>query len=104
MATEGQCDKTASDMEVWMKKRCVTEFYHAEKTAPTDIHQPLLDVSGDNPVDVSTVRWWLVRFSSGNSGSLPLVQIFASTVCKLLYITGKNAELMAVTALRKRIL
>jgi len=73
MAAEGQSDPMAADMEVRMKKRCVTEFYHAERTAPTDIHQPLLDVSGDNPVDVSTVRWWLVRFSSGNSGSPLLV-------------------------------
>ncbi len=38
MAAEGQSDKIASDMEVWMKQRCVTEFYHAEKITPTDIH------------------------------------------------------------------
>ena len=38
MTAEGQSDKTVSDMEVWMKKRCVTEFLHVEKIAPTDIH------------------------------------------------------------------
>ena len=63
MATEGQNDK----MEVRMKQRCVTEFLHAEKLAPTDIHQCLLNVSGDQTVDVSTVRRWLVCFSSGDS-------------------------------------
>ena len=31
MAAEGQFDKMASDMEVWMKKRCATEHLHAEK-------------------------------------------------------------------------
>jgi len=43
-------------------------------------------------MNVSTVRWWVVRFSSGdsNSGSLLLVQIFMSTVCRLLFIAGKK--------------
>ena len=31
MAAEGQSDKMASDMEVHMKQRCVTEFLHAKK-------------------------------------------------------------------------
>ena len=46
MAAEGQSDTAVSDMEVGMKKRCVTEFLHAEKMAP----------NGDQTVDVSTVR------------------------------------------------
>jgi len=38
MTAEGQSDKMASDTEVWMKRRCVTEFLHVEKKmAPTDI-------------------------------------------------------------------
>jgi len=41
MTAEGQCDKMASDMEVRMKRRCVTEFLHAEKIAPNDIHRRL---------------------------------------------------------------
>jgi len=36
MAAEGQCDRMASDMEVLMKQRGVTEFFHAEKMALTD--------------------------------------------------------------------
>jgi len=37
----------------------------------------LLNTSGDQRVDVSTVRWWMVDFSSGNSdcGSSLLVQM-----------------------------
>jgi len=35
-----------SDMEVRMKKRCVTEFLLAEKIAPTDIHSCVLNIYG----------------------------------------------------------
>ena len=54
-------------MEVYMKQRCVTEFFHAEKITLTDIHHCLLNVYGDLTGDVSTVRQWVVCFSSGNS-------------------------------------
>ena len=47
----------ASDMEVCMKQGCVTEFLHAEEIAPIDIQWHLLNVYGDETVDVSTVRW-----------------------------------------------
>jgi len=68
MAAERQCDRTACDMEVWMKPSDeVTEFLHAKETVPTDIHWHLLNIYGDKIVDVSTVRRWLVCFSSGSS-------------------------------------
>jgi len=67
MTAEGQSDKMASDVEVRMKHRCVIEFLHAEKIAPNDIHGRLPNVYGDQTVDVSTVRWWLAPFSSGDS-------------------------------------
>ena len=57
MAAEGQSDTMASDMEVCMKQRCVTEFLHAEKMAPTDIHLCLLNIYGDQRVDVSTMTF-----------------------------------------------
>ena len=43
-----------------------------------DFHQCLLNIYGDQSVDVSTVKWWVVPFSSGNSNTVspPLVQIF----------------------------
>jgi len=54
-AAERQSDRMVSDMEMWMKQRCVTESLHAEKMTPTDIHQHLLYFYGDQAVDVSTV-------------------------------------------------
>ena len=54
MAAEGQSDKMVSDMEVHVKQRCVTEFLHAEKMAPTDIHLCLLNIYGDQTVHVNT--------------------------------------------------
>jgi len=38
-----------------------------KKMAPTDIHGCFLNISGDQIVDVNTVKRWLVRFSTGNS-------------------------------------
>ena len=38
-----------------------------KKMAPIDIHRHLLNVYGYQTVDVSSVRWWVVRFSSGDS-------------------------------------
>ena len=67
MVEEGQCDRVASDMEVHMKQRCVTEFMNEEKMAPIDMHRYLLNVYGDQTVDVSTVRQWVMHFSSGDS-------------------------------------
>ena len=66
MTDDWQCDKTASDMGVRMKQRCVIKFLHAVKIAPSNIRQRLLNVYRDQTVDVSTV-WWVARFSSSDS-------------------------------------
>jgi len=42
-------------------------FSMQKKDAPIDIHWHLLNVSGDQTVKVSTVRWYGVHFSSDNS-------------------------------------
>ena len=55
MATERQSDKMASDTEVNMKKKCVTEFIYLEKIALSDIHQCLLNVYEHQTVYMSTV-------------------------------------------------
>jgi hypothetical protein len=55
----------ASDMAVRRKQRCVIEFLHAKKIAPVGIHRRLLNVYGNQIVDVSTVRRLVVRFSGG---------------------------------------
>ena len=47
----------------------VSLLLYAEKEAPIDIHQCLLNVSGDQTVDVSTLRQWVVCFSSSDSNS-----------------------------------
>ena len=62
-----QFDKMASDTEVCMKQRCRSEFLHVEKMEHIDICQYLLNVSGDQPVDVNTVRWWVLHFSGSDS-------------------------------------
>jgi len=65
----------------------------------------LLNVYGDQIVGVSTVRWWVVLFSSGDSDSgSPLVQTVSSTASRLLFSTGENAELMVVTMLKNSVL
>jgi len=56
MAVEEQYNKMMSDMEACMELRCVTEFLHAGKMAPTDIHRGLLYISGDQVVNVSIVK------------------------------------------------
>ena len=67
MTAEGQSNKMAFDMEERVKQRCVIEFLHAEKIASNDNHQCLLNIYGDQTVDVSTVRRWVAHFSSGNN-------------------------------------
>ena len=62
-----------------------------KKVALIDIHQHLLNVSGDQTVDVSRVSQWAVCFSSGGSGSPSLVQMVMIMAGRLLFITGKNA-------------
>ena len=74
--------------------------------ASIDIGGHLLNVNGDQTVDVSTVRQWVVCFSSDNinSGSPPLVQIVTSVACRLLFIAGKNAQLMVVIMWKNSVL
>jgi len=50
-----------------MKQKYRTEFFHMEKMVPIDFYSCLLNVSGDQTVDLSIAKWWVVHFSSGNS-------------------------------------
>jgi len=74
--------------------------------APDDIHQCLLNINGDQTIDVSTVRQWVVCFSSGdsNSVSLPLGQILMNVARRVLFIAGKKALLMVMTMLKTSVL
>lgn len=47
---------------------------------------------------------WVVHFNSGNSGSPLLVQIVVSMACRLLFIAGKNAQLMVVAISKNSVL
>ena len=93
MTAERQSDRMAPDTEVFMKQGAVIEFLHVEKIIPTGVHQYLLNFHGDQTVDASTVRQWMVCFSGNDdiSGSPPLVQIFTSVAHRHLFITGENA-------------
>ena len=83
MAAEGQSDKMASDIEVYMKQRCVTAFIHLEKVVITDIHQHFLKVSGDQLIDVSTVKTVLYgqHFPSDNVFTLGKVKQWVTFIC-----------------------
>mgnify|MGYP001858900571 CR=1 FL=1 len=63
-------------------------------------------VYGDQTMDVSTVKRWVVHFScgDGNSGSPLLVQIFTSMAHRLLFIVGVNVTLMVVTVFQNTVL
>ena len=102
MAAERQSDRMVSDTEVHMKQRSVNALLPVEKMVPTDIHQCLLNISGKQTEDLSTVRQWVGHFSSADSGSPSL--IFVSAARRLLFITGKNAQLIVVTILKNGIL
>jgi len=58
MAAEGQSDKMVSDMEACTKQRCGIEFLHVDKIA---CFWP------QRPNSISSVRWWVVHFSSDGS-------------------------------------
>ena len=45
-----------SDTEMNMLQKCGIEFLHVENTAPTDIHQCLLNAYGDQTVDVTALK------------------------------------------------
>ena len=69
-AEEGCSDKMLSKMEVRMKHSCVIEFLRLEKKkkpAHIDIHCCLLNIYGDQTVDRSTMKHWVVHFSSCDS-------------------------------------
>lgn len=103
----GQSDKMASETEVCMKHKCITELLHVEKMAPTDIHQWLLNIYGDQTMKVSRLKYWVLHFSNNaviaTVKSL-LLRIFMSIACKLFMISGENAWLIVVTTLENSIL
>ena len=91
MAAEGQSDRMVSDMEVYMKQRCVTEFHHAKNGTnllsltlaeclqiPNSGCEHSKAVGGASAVMRATV------------GHLHWRRFFTSTTCRLLFIAGKK--------------
>lgn len=78
-------------MEVHRKQRYVTELLYAEKMILVDILQQLLNFDGYQTVDVNGERQWVAYFNNDDSVLSPLVQIFLSTSCRLLFIISENA-------------
>ena len=68
-----------------MNQRCVIEFLHAEKIAPTDIHRCLRNVYGDQSVDVGTIGWRMMQYCE--MGLFPLV-LFLFTVQRCIAIVA----------------
>ena len=81
----GVLTKYVSDMELRMKKRYATEFLHVEKIAPIDIHRHLLKSKSECECS-EALRG---AFQHSDSESPPLVQIFMSVACRVLFIAGK---------------
>jgi len=63
-------------------------YWMGNKMALSDIHWCLLNVYGDQTVDVSTVRQWVLHLRTGNNGLPSLMQIFTSAACRHLFIVG----------------
>jgi len=53
-------------MCVW-NKSVSTKFLYMEKIVPVGIHQLMLNVYGEQTMDVSTARWCMVHFCNDNS-------------------------------------
>jgi hypothetical protein len=58
--------------DVQFKKRTVIVFLNVEKVPPIKIHRRMKAVYGDQCVDVSTVRCWVMRFKDGELGQVGL--------------------------------
>ena len=99
MAAEKQSENTVYEMEILMMERCGIQFLQVEEIMSIGIHHHMLNVYGDQTVDMSTVKWLLVHFSSGNCdhGSPLLVHILMYAACGILFITGENRHPLVMT-------
>ena len=83
----------ASDMEVHMKQ---IEFLHVEKIAPSDIHWHLMNISGDQTVDVSMVRQWMQIYDADFCGCS--MQALVHCWWKCIANGGNSAEKIVLVA------
>ena len=83
---------------IWSKDLSMNSSMQ-KKTAPTDIDPCFLNCYWNQTVNVSMVRCWAVCFSSRDSGSDCYECGMQALV---LFITGKNTQLMEMTVLKKQ--
>ena len=111
MAAEGQSDKMASDMEVQMKQKCVTEFLDVEKfcthwhssTLGEHLRRPNSGCEHTEAVGAAFQQWW--RQYERQAMFQTVMQSFMSTACRLLFMAGDNAYgIMVVTILKNSVL
>jgi len=82
VAAEEHSHRMTFDVEVLMKQKSGNEFLHEEKNVPIDIYWCLLNVYGDQTVDVSTESQWVVYISSSDSDRF--LWLWQSGSCSLL--------------------
>lgn len=82
-------------------QRCVTEFLYMEHIAPIDIQWCLLNVYGDQTVDVTIVRWWVLHFSSGNSASDSITIQLCEMSVSILFISLKKPSFVSLSPLQR---
>lgn len=85
MAAEGESDKTVSNMKVCMKQRYGHWIPPCGKNG-THCHSWTLAEHLWRP----NSGGWVVHFSSDDSRSPLLEQVFTSAACRLLFIAGEN--------------
>ena len=104
MAAEGQSDRVALDIGVYLKQRGGIESLHVEKMAPSDIHWCLLNAYGEQAVNVSAVKVGLCVQHFPNNTIITAVDyglpLLMQCGVQLLFIAGENAQLMVVTMLK----
>jgi len=92
----------------WSKDLSLNSSVVGKRMAHAEIYQSLLNVCGDQTVDVSTERWWVVCFSNGhcdlkNKSYSRWPCRFLSVVCRILFITGENAQLLVSMLGKKKV-
>ena len=102
MAAEGHSDRMAPDMEVRVEQSGGTEFLHAEKMAPTDIHQRLWTF-------METEQWvWAQRGCGWCTSAVATIAAGYLTYCTFLWTphagSCENAQLKVVSVLKNNVL
>jgi len=96
MAAEGQLEKMVSDMGVFMKQKCVTEFLHTEKNG-THWHSSMLaehlwrsNSKYEHSEAVGGVLQQLWQWYKDKATLQIVLHIFTSVACRLFFTAVEN--------------